>query len=72
MKPLALMERAITNSSRPGALVLDIFAGSGSTLIAAERTGRRCATLEIDPLYVDVTMARWERFSGGEAVRIDG
>jgi DNA modification methylase len=72
MKPLALMERAIANSSRPGALVLDIFAGSGSTLIAAERTGRRCAALELDPLYVDVTIARWERFAGGRAVRIDG
>jgi DNA modification methylase len=71
MKPLALMERAILNSSRPGALVLDIFAGSGSTLIAAERTGRHCATLEIDPLYVEVTLARWERFSGGTAVRFD-
>jgi DNA modification methylase len=72
MKPLALMERAIANSSRPGALVLDIFGGSGSTLIAAERTGRRCAVLELDPLYIDVTLARWERFSGGAAVRIDG
>jgi DNA modification methylase len=72
MKPLALMERAITNSSRPGALVLDIFGGSGSTLIAAERTGRRCATLELDPIYVEVIIARWERFSGGVAVRIDG
>lgn len=72
MKPLALMERAIANSSRPGALVLDIFGGSGSTLIAAERTGRRCAVLELDPLYIDVTLARWERFSGGRAVRIDG
>lgn len=72
MKPLALMERAIANSSRPGALLLDIFAGSGSTLIAAERTGRRCAALELDPLYVDVILARWERFSGGRAVRIDG
>jgi DNA modification methylase len=72
MKPLALMERAIANSSRPGALLLDIFAGSGSTLIAAERTGRRCAALELDPLYVEVILARWERFSGGQAVRIDG
>jgi DNA modification methylase len=72
MKPLGLMERAITNSSRPGALVLDIFAGSGSTLIAAERTGRRCAALELDPVYVDVILARWERFSGGTAIRIDG
>ena len=66
------MERAITNSTAPGALVLDIFAGSGSTLIAAERTGRRCAALELDSLYVDVILTRWERFSGGAAVRLDG
>lgn len=72
MKPLALMERAISNSSLPGALILDLFAGSGSTLVAAERTGRRCAALELDPLYVDVILARWERFTGQTAERIDG
>jgi DNA modification methylase len=72
MKPLALMERAIANSSKPGDLVLDLFAGSGSTLIACERTGRRCAALELDPRYVDVVLARWERFSGEKAERIDG
>lgn len=64
MKPLALMERAIANSSREGALILDVFLGSGSTLIAAERTGRVCAGIELDPVYVDVSLARWERFSG--------
>ncbi len=64
MKPLALMERAIANSSREGGLVLDVFLGSGSTLIAAERTGRVCAAIELDPVYVDVSLARWERFSG--------
>jgi DNA modification methylase len=72
MKPLALMERAIANSSVPGDLVLDLFAGSGSTLIASERTGRRCAALELDPRYADVILARWERFSGDVAERIDG
>ena len=51
MKPLALMERAFSNSSRSGDLVADFFAGSGSTLIAAERTGRRCDALELDPIY---------------------
>jgi DNA modification methylase len=71
-KPLALMERAIRNSSRDGALVLDPFAGSGSTLIACTRTGRVCAGIELDPVYVDVTVARWERFSGEIAVRVDG
>jgi DNA modification methylase len=69
MKPLALMERAIANSSREGAVVLDTFLGSGSTLIAAERTGRVCAGIELDPLYVDVSLARWERFSGQVAIR---
>jgi len=72
MKPLPLMERAIANSSVAGDLVLDAFAGSGSTLIACERTGRRCAALELDPRYVDVALARWERFSGSVAERIDG
>jgi DNA modification methylase len=72
MKPLPLMERAIANSSRAGDLALDPFAGSGSTLIACERTGRRCAAIELDPRYVDVVLARWERFSGQTARRIDG
>jgi DNA modification methylase len=58
------MERAISNSSEVGALALDMFTGSGSTLIACERIGRRCATLELDPRYADVIPARWERFSG--------
>ena len=72
MKPLPLMERAIENSSRPGALVLDPFAGSGSTLIAAERTGRVCAAVELDPRYGDVILARWEAFTGDRAERVDG
>jgi len=69
MKPLLLMERAIGNSSHPGDLVLDAFLGSGSTLIACERTARRCAGLELDPRYVDVAVARWEAFSGQVAQR---
>jgi DNA modification methylase len=71
MKPLPLMERAIANSSVDGDLVLDLFVGSGSTLIACERTGRRCAALELDPRHADVVLARWERFSGQSAERID-
>ena len=70
-KPLGLIERAITNSSRPGDLVFDPFAGSGTTLIAAERTGRRCATVELDPIYADVIVARWESFCDEPAVRLD-
>jgi len=69
MKPLPLMERAIENSSRPGALVFDPFAGSGSTLIAAVRTGRVCAAIELDPRYCDVILARWEGFTGDRAER---
>ena len=72
MKPLVLMERAIRNSCRAGALVLDPFLGSGSTLIAAERTGRVCAGLELDPRYVDVAVARWDHFSGDRAALADG
>ena len=72
MKPLALMERAISSSSRARGLVLDPFSGSGSTLIACERTDRTCAAIELDPVYVDVTLARWEAFSGEVAVRADG
>ena len=65
------MERAIGNSSSAGDGVLDLFLGSGSTLIAGERTGRRCLGLEVAPRYVDVAIARWERFSGETAVRMD-
>jgi DNA modification methylase len=70
MKPLALVERAIENSSKPGDAVLDLFLGSGTTLIAAERTGRVCYGLEIDPKYVRVAIARWEAFTGGKAEKL--
>lgn len=68
MKPVELMERAIINSSRPGDVVLDPFSGSGSTLIACERTGRICRTIELDPAYVDVTIKRWQVYTGREAI----
>ena len=69
-KPVPLIERAIANSSRPGELVLDLFLGSGSTLIAAERTGRICYGLELDEHYASLSVARWEAFTGEEAERI--
>jgi len=69
MKPLALVERALSNSSQVGDRVLDLFLGSGSTLIAAERTGRVCYGCELDRLYTDIAIARWESFSGELAVR---
>jgi DNA modification methylase len=67
MKPLELVERAISNSSKKGDLVLDPFAGAGSTLLAAERTGRRARVVEIDPRYADVILRRWQSHSGQEA-----
>ncbi|MCB9852840.1 MAG: ParB N-terminal domain-containing protein [Phycisphaerales bacterium] len=66
-KPVELAMRAIQYSSRPGENVLDLFAGSGSTLIGAEQTGRRCFTMEIDPAYADVVVDRFQRFSGKRA-----
>ncbi|MBI5284196.1 MAG: site-specific DNA-methyltransferase [Chloroflexi bacterium] len=69
-KPLALVERAINNSSRPGDVVLDLFVGSGTTLIAAERTARICFGMEIDPHYCSVAIARLEAFAGAVATRI--
>jgi len=62
-KPLDLVERAIENSSRPGDLVADLFLGSGSTLIACERTGRVCYGVEIDEMYATIILARWEAFT---------
>ena len=72
MKPVELMERSIRNSSRPGEVVLDCFGGSGSTLIAAEKAGRRCFMMELDPKYCDVIVRRWQEFSGGKAISEDG
>jgi DNA modification methylase len=67
MKPVSLIERAIRNSSQRGDLVLDLFGGSGSTLIACEKTGRRAAMVEIEPKYVDVIVQRWQNYTGQEA-----
>ena len=70
-KPLELVERAIENSSTPGATVLDPFCGAGTTLIACERTGRRGVGVELDPRYVAATIARWEAFTGAAAVPLE-
>ena len=72
MKPVELVERAVRNSSKTRDLVLDPFGGSGSTLIACEKSGRRARLIELDPKYVDVIVKRWEAFSGGKAVLNDG
>ncbi|MBI5724289.1 MAG: site-specific DNA-methyltransferase [Planctomycetes bacterium] len=70
MKPVELVRRHIGNSSNAGQIVLDQFAGSGSTLVACEQTGRKAFLMEIDPLYVDVIVQRWEKFTGGKTQRI--
>ncbi len=70
MKPVNLLIRSIRNSSRRGERVLDIFGGSGSTLIACERKGRICHTMELDPRYASAIVARWEEETGGEAVNL--
>ena len=69
MKPVGIPARAIRNSSKNGEIVLDFFLGSGSTLIAAEETGRTCYGLELDPVYCDVIVKRYEDFTGKKAVR---
>jgi len=66
-KPVAMMERVMKSSLRPGGLVVDPFGGSGTTLIAAEKTGRVCYTMEMQPRYVDVIVRRWQDFTGQQA-----
>jgi len=67
VKPVSLVADALRDCSKRGALVLDPFAGSGTTIMAAERTGRRAAAMEIDPLYVDTAVRRWQLLTGQEA-----
>jgi DNA modification methylase len=71
MKPVELIERAIRNSSKSRDIVLDLFGGSGTTLIAAQRTGRSARLLELDPKYADVIIERWQNLTGDVAV-LDG
>ena len=70
MKPLELVARAIQNSSFADELVLDLFGGSGTTLISAEQTERKCNMMEIDPKYCDVIINRWEVLTGEKAVEV--
>jgi len=71
VKPVALVADAIKDCSRRRQIVLDPFAGSGTTLIAAEKTGRRARVLELDPLYCDIIIRRWEAFTGKRAKHVD-
>ena len=68
MKPVELIERALINSSKAGDCVVDLFGGSGSTLIACERRGRNARLAELDPKYVDVIVKRWQDYAGERAV----
>ena len=70
MKPVEIVQRAVVNSSKRGDIVLDLFMGSGTTLIAAQTLERRCYGMEIDPKYADVVVLRWEDWTGKKAVRI--
>lgn len=67
-KPVALVEKAVNNSSKGGDAILDLFGGSGSTLIACEKIGRHARVMELDPKYCDVIVKRWEDFTGKKAV----
>lgn len=66
-KPVELGQMALENCTRAGGFVLDLFGGSGSTLIACEKTNRNCYMMELDPKYVDIILARWERYTGKQA-----
>ena len=70
MKPVALVQRAICNSSDERDLILDLFGGSGTTMIACENTNRRCNMMELDPKYVRIIIERWESLTGDKAVKL--
>jgi DNA modification methylase len=71
-KPVECMRRPIENNSSPGQAIYDPFSGSGTTIIAAEMTGRSCYAIEIDPAYVDITVLRWQAFTGSTATLLGG
>jgi DNA modification methylase len=68
VKPVALIADAMRDCSRRGSIILDAFAGSGTTIMAAEQIGRRAFCIEIDPRYFDVAIRRWQRFTGRDAI----
>jgi DNA modification methylase len=68
VKPVALVADAVRDCTRRGDIVLDIFCGSGTSILAAERVGRRAYTLEIEPRFVDVAIKRWQAFCGKDAI----
>lgn len=70
-KPVALIERALSNSSKSGDVILDLFGGSGSTIIACHKVKRHCYMMELEPKYVDVIVSRWEDFTGEKATLLE-
>ena len=71
MKPVELIENALLNSSKQNDIVLDLFGGSGTTLIACEQLKRKAFLMELDPHYCDVIIARWEKLTGKKAEKIN-
>ena len=71
-KPVEIIQYAIINSSKDGDIVMDLFLGSGSTLIAAEKTGRICYGMELDPKYVDIIVQRYVDYTGNETIKKNG
>jgi DNA modification methylase len=72
VKPIALVSDAILDSTKRGDVVVDPYIGSGTTILSAERTGRRCFGIEIEPTYVDTAISRWERLTGKKALTTAG
>jgi DNA modification methylase len=70
MKPIELIMQNITDSTEEGMNVFDSFSGSGTTLIACEKTNRNCYTIEIDPVYIQIAIDRWEKLTNKEAIKI--
>jgi len=71
MKPLALIERAVSNATAPAQLVVDPFLGSGTAIVAAQRCGRVCYGMDLEPRYGDVILRRWEELGGSAARKVD-
>ena len=71
MKPIDLIAFALKNSSNINDIIIDVFGGSGSTLIACEQLNRNCYMMELDPHYIDVIIKRWEDYTGNKAVKLE-
>ena len=71
MKPVPLIANALLNSTKDNDIVLDLFGGSGSTMMACEQLGRKCRMMELDPHYCDVIIARWEKLTGEKAIKVE-